>query len=109
MLYNIHFLRLYAMILLAILDKHYFFNLCYKKGAGVATEIVPFYWNTNCIYLAAFTILATYLFLWIISAVGRALFSLLIRKKKLPFILNVLIVGLSAWLLQQVKLFSIVS
>lgn len=108
MLYNINFLRLYAIIFLVIYERHYFFSLCYKKGAGITTEFVPFYFNSECFYWAFFTICATYLILFFVTELGRYISSLILRKKHLGFVVNVTIVIVTSYLVYLLKLFTLV-
>ncbi|QLZ70339.1 hypothetical protein FOLKNPGA_03153 [Legionella sp. PC1000] len=109
MICNINFLRLYAIIFLIIYDRHYFFSLCYKKGAGVTTEFVPFYFNAECFYWALFAICATYLILFFATELGRYIASLILRKKQLGVVVHATIVLLTSYLLHHLKLFTLVT
>ncbi|CAM2889674.1 Uncharacterised protein [Legionella steigerwaltii] len=108
MLYTINFLRLYAIIFLVIYDRHYFFSLCYKKGAGLTTQFVPFYINQECLYWAFFVIFATYLILFFVTELARYVFSLILGKNKIGLIANIAIVVLTTWLFYLLRLFSLV-
>lgn len=109
MLYNIHFLRLYAIIFLVIYDRHYFFSLCYKKGTGLTTEFVPFYFNQECLYWALFIIFATYLILLLMTELARYVSSLILGINKMGFIADITLVILVAYLLHFLRLFSLVT
>lgn len=109
MLYTINFLRLYAIIVLVIYDWHYFFSLCYKKGAGFTMQFVPFYINQECLYWAFFSIFATYLLIFFMTALARYVFSLILGKNKVGLMANILIVILITSLLHFLKLFLLVT
>src|SRR5689334_5480097 len=91
---SVNALRFYAMVFLILCDRHYFFSLCYRKGAGLSTTFVPFYFNASCLYLALVTILLTGLLLLVLTAFLFSIYRFFSKKNTPPLLVSFLIIVL---------------
>ncbi|HHF7348354.1 TPA: hypothetical protein ACPSKE_001533 [Legionella feeleii] len=106
---NVNALRVYAMVFLILYDRHYFFSLCYRKGAGLSTTFVPFYFNAGCLYLALSTILLTGMLLLLLTALLFGIYRFFSKKNTPPLLVSLLIIVLVTWLLHLLSPFSLVT
>ncbi|WED42748.1 hypothetical protein [Legionella cardiaca] len=106
--YHPYALQFYSLIILATLDRHYFFSLCYRRGGGVHTQFVPFYFNWSCFNLALIILSFTWLLLLILNNFLTYLYRLFTNKKQPSLILQIVILMILIWLLHLIKPFSLV-
>ncbi|STX40533.1 Uncharacterised protein [Legionella donaldsonii] len=106
---HVNAFRVYAMVFLILYDRHYFFSLCYRKGAGLSTTFVPFYFNASCLYLAVFTIFLSGLLLLLLTALLFGIYRFFSKKNTPPLLVNLLIIVLITWLLHLLSPFSLVT